>query len=84
MFRGEHPGRQFLVHYLCMGKPLTARQILTVCCPNCGAAAREKCEINSGQPRAEPHLTRLLVVLQNQNRLLHKFVHVVAPDYNRI
>ena len=34
--------------------------ILTVPCPICGAAAGEKCELNSGYPRTTPHSERRL------------------------
>ena len=39
---------------------LTLEQIQAVPCPTCGAQPREKCELNSGQPRSEPHLDRRL------------------------
>jgi hypothetical protein len=36
----------------------TSEQIAAVRCPTCGAAPGEKCELNSGQLRFEPHQPR--------------------------
>jgi len=33
---------------------------LAVRCPTCGAKPREKCELNNGLPRTEPHPSRRL------------------------
>jgi len=33
---------------------------LTVPCPTCGAAPRQKCQLNTGQPRTSPHRDRRL------------------------
>ena len=33
---------------------------LRVSCPTCGAGPRQKCELNSGQPRTAPHRDRRL------------------------
>jgi hypothetical protein len=33
---------------------------LRVSCPTCGAGPRQKCELNSGQPRTTPHRDRRL------------------------
>jgi hypothetical protein len=41
-------------------KELTAKQILSVPCPTCGAATDEACELQTGVPRYEPHRTRKL------------------------
>jgi len=38
----------------------TFPQIQAVACPTCGARPDEKCELNSGQPRSEPHRERRL------------------------
>lgn len=38
----------------------TIEQIQAVPCPTCGAEPGEKCELNSGQPRIEPHRDRRL------------------------
>jgi hypothetical protein len=35
-------------------------QALAVRCPTCGARPREKCELNNGLPRTEPHPARRL------------------------
>jgi hypothetical protein len=35
-------------------------QVLLVRCPTCGARAREKCELNTGLPRTDPHPARRL------------------------
>jgi hypothetical protein len=50
---------------LCFGKiaavmKVTAKQVLAIPCPTCGAKPGEKCELNSGQPRSTPHLDRSL------------------------
>jgi hypothetical protein len=37
---------------------LTPKQQSSVACPTCGAAAGERCELNSGGQRFEPHLLR--------------------------
>jgi hypothetical protein len=39
---------------------LTTEQIQAVPCPTCGAEPREKCVLNNGQPRTEPHRDRQL------------------------
>lgn len=39
-------------------KELTPRQLLSVACPTCGAAARERCELHSGAARSEAHVDR--------------------------
>ena len=41
-----------------MKKPLSLEQVLIVRCPTCGAAPGEKRELNSGQPRTDPHRDR--------------------------
>lgn len=41
-------------------RELTAKQILSVPCPTCGAAMKEVCELNTGAPRTEPHRDRKL------------------------
>src|ERR1700687_5465177 len=35
-----------------------SEQALAVRCPTCGARPREKCELNNGLPRTEPHPAR--------------------------
>jgi hypothetical protein len=44
-----------------MKKELTPKRILALPCPTCGAAAGQKCELSTGQPRYTPHLDRRLV-----------------------
>jgi hypothetical protein len=44
-----------------MTKQLSPKPILSVRCPTCGAAPGEKCEINTGQSRNEPHSDRRLI-----------------------
>jgi len=39
-------------------RELTPKQLTSVPCPTCGAAAGERCVLNSGAPRAEPHVDR--------------------------
>jgi hypothetical protein len=41
-----------------MSANLITKAILSVPCPTCGAAAGEKCELNTGQPRNSPHRDR--------------------------
>ena len=41
-------------------KELTAKQILSVPCPTCGAATDKACELATGAPRHEPHRGRKL------------------------
>jgi hypothetical protein len=36
------------------------QQALGVRCPTCGANPKEKCELNTGLPRTEPHPARSL------------------------
>jgi hypothetical protein len=38
-----------------MRKELTPQQISSVPCPTCGVQPREKCQLNTGQPRNNPH-----------------------------
>jgi hypothetical protein len=42
------------------------KQALVVGCPTCGAKPREKCQLSTGQPRAEPHRDRRLAVSEKQ------------------
>jgi hypothetical protein len=44
-----------------MKKKLGPKKILAIRCPTCGAAPGEKCELSTGQPRAEPHRDRRLI-----------------------
>jgi hypothetical protein len=37
-----------------------AEEILAVRCPTCGAKPGEKCELNTGLPRTNPHRDRRL------------------------
>ncbi len=38
----------------------TLKQIEAIRCPTCGVGPGEKCELNTGQPRDEPHRDRRL------------------------
>jgi hypothetical protein len=42
-------------------RDLTKDQLLSVPCPTCGAAINERCELNTGDPRNEPHRDRKLI-----------------------
>jgi hypothetical protein len=42
-------------------KELSLKKALAVSCPTCGAAPKQKCELNTGQPRTDPHRDRRLV-----------------------
>ena len=44
-----------VLHY---GVMKTEKEALAVRCPTCGAKPREKCELNNGLPRTEPHPAR--------------------------
>jgi hypothetical protein len=49
------------LHYIAVKtKELTLKQILSVPCPTCGAAAEEACELQTGTLRTEPHRDRKL------------------------
>jgi len=37
---------------------LTAKQLSSVSCPTCGAAAGHSCVLHSGAPRSAPHVDR--------------------------
>jgi len=39
---------------------IPAKQTLTVACPTCGAKPGQKCELNTGEPRNNPHRDRRL------------------------
>jgi len=69
----DQPSARALEHYSPM-KELSLKNALAVSCPTCGAAPGEECEINTGQPRTDPHRGRRLVaktpaVTQNRVRL---------------
>jgi len=53
-------------------KDLTAEQILSVPCTICGAAIGEVCELNTGDPRTEPHRDRKLVAAEAVGKELGK------------
>jgi hypothetical protein len=42
-------------------RDLAKDQLLSVPCPTCGAAIKERCELNTGDPRNEPHRARKLI-----------------------
>jgi hypothetical protein len=45
-------------------RELTPKQLTTVPCPTCGAAAGERCVLLSGGPRKEPHVNRKLAATE--------------------
>jgi hypothetical protein len=45
-------------------KDLTPAQISSACCPTCGAAVGERCELRSGARRSEPHLNRKFAAIE--------------------
>jgi hypothetical protein len=45
-------------YFLMKIRDLTEDQLLSVRCPTCGAAIKERCELNTGRPRNEPHRDR--------------------------
>ena len=45
---------------------------LNVPCPTCGAAAGQKCELNSGQPRTAPHRDRRLEAADSEKAMDEK------------
>ena len=45
-------------------KELTRKQLSSVPCPTCGAAAGERCELHSGGPRSEAHVDRKFAAIQ--------------------
>jgi hypothetical protein len=53
---------------------LTPNQLFFVACPVCGAAAGERCRLQSGFPRAEPHSDRKLSAIEmlENKKLLDK------------
>lgn len=57
----EHLLRWGKVHRVeVKSKDLTSKQILAVACETCGAAAGEVCQLDTGDPRSEPHRVRKL------------------------
>src|ERR1700686_4461149 len=53
----DQPCHSVVLHYVVMK---VEKEALAVLCPPCGAKPREKCELNNGLPRTEPHPTRCL------------------------
>jgi hypothetical protein len=52
----EHFSSSGSLHYIAVKtKELTLKQILSVPCPTCSAAAEEACELHTGTLRTEPH-----------------------------
>lgn len=45
-------------------KELTPKQIAYVSCPTCGAAIGERCVLNSGGLRFEPHVDRKFAAIE--------------------
>jgi hypothetical protein len=50
-----------------MRKELTPQQISSVPCPTYGVQPREKCQLNTGQPRNNPHRDRRLFAADKLN-----------------
>jgi hypothetical protein len=48
-----------------MKKELSPKDVLAIRCPTCGAKPGEKCELSTGQPRADPHRDRRLIAKDN-------------------
>src|ERR1700694_5687548 len=48
----DQPCQRAVLHY---GVMKAEKEALAVRCPTCGARPREKCELNNGLPRTEPH-----------------------------
>jgi hypothetical protein len=44
-------------------KELTPKQISSVPCPTCGSAAGERCVLQSGGLRSEPHVERKFLAI---------------------
>jgi len=42
------------------------KNALTIRCPTCGAKPKEQCELNTGQPRNEPHRDRRIIGKRKQ------------------
>ncbi|MHB8606870.1 MAG: zinc finger domain-containing protein [Candidatus Acidiferrales bacterium] len=45
-------------------KELTAEQVSSVPCPTCGVPAGERCVLNTGVPRSNPHIDRKFVAME--------------------
>jgi hypothetical protein len=45
----------------------TAKKILAIRCPTCGAAPGEKCELSTGLPRTNPHRYRRLIAADSSS-----------------
>ena len=57
---GHFPAVERCIMRIVKSKDLTQKQIFSVPCPTCGAAAKEPCELNTGAPRTEAHRDRKL------------------------
>ena len=55
---------------------------LTVRCTTCGARPRQKCEVNSGLPRTDPHPARLLAAEKETFRTLE--AEATDAHFNRL
>jgi hypothetical protein len=65
-----------------MRKKLTPQQISSVPCPICGVQPQEKCQLNTGQPRNNPHRDRRLFAADKLNSRYN--VHSQAQTSRRI
>jgi hypothetical protein len=70
-------GRVLAQHIRMRMKHLTPKQLSSVPCPSCGAAAGHLCELHSGGLRVEPHLDRKLAAVEAVET---KRMHVVSES----
>jgi hypothetical protein len=45
-------------------KSLTPQELFSVACPACGVPAGKRCVLNTGAPRANPHIDRKFVAME--------------------
>jgi hypothetical protein len=61
----EHFSGGGTAHYsVVKTRELTPKQIVSVPCPTCGAAAKEPCKLQTGALRTEPHRDRKLSAVE--------------------
>lgn len=60
-------------------RELTAKQILSVPCPTCGAATGDACELHDGALRTEPHRDRKLSAAEAVEMKAAKGRHPARP-----
>jgi len=65
VFKIERFRGQVLSHSALMKrKELTPKQLVSVPCPTCGAAAGKRCVLYSGALRSEPHVDRMFAAIE--------------------